>query len=114
MLASAANGRFDRGLELGAEGAVPWAHPPSLPGSPPAGVGGCALAPPRGTAAEAATDTAILACLRVIDAHLSSGAGLVSLAGRGAELFALLEEPTCPATLAGEGWMRLGVLALLV
>ena len=113
MLASAANGRFDRDLELGAEGAVPWAHPPSLPGSPPAGVGGCALAPPRGTAAEAATDTAILACLRVIDAHLSSGAGLVSLAGRGAELFALLEEPTCPATLAGEGWMRLGVLALL-
>ena len=59
MLASAANGRFDRGLELGAEGAVPWAHPPSLPGSPPAVVGGCALAPPRGTAAEAATDTAI-------------------------------------------------------
>ena len=94
-----------------------WDCPPCPPDeearSALAAAGGGVIGLPGQDAAAGAAGTAILACLRVIDAHLGCGAGLASLGGKRAELLARLEAPTCPASLAGEAWLRLGVLALL-
>ena len=117
MVASPAESCFYREPEWddGVDGL--WDCPPPSPDeearSPPATAGGCAMGRPGQDATEGAAGMAILACLRVIDARLGSGAGLAGLAGTRAELLARLEVPARPASLAGEAWLRLGVLALL-
>lgn len=117
MVTSAANDRWAREPAVEMTGGFQWANLSPASGGdarlPPAATGCVVIEPPRKAGVEGSADTAILGCLGVIDAHLRSGAGLARLAGAQAELLALLNAPQRAPRLAGESWLRLGVLALL-
>ncbi len=105
-----------RAPEVEIKATFQWAHllpAPCRALFPSPAEGGGAADSACKAAAGSLADTAVLACLRVIDVHLSLGTGLASLAATRAELLALLDSPGTAQLLTSESWLRLGVLALL-
>ena len=117
MVTFSGNDQGVREPEVEIKATFQWAHLLPAPGGAlcpsPAAVGGGATDSARKAVAECLADAAVLAGLRVIDVHLSLGAGLASLAGPRTELLALLDGPISAPLLASESWLRLGLLALL-